>query len=462
MTDTHTLSQELSDFISRTHFDDLPDGVAQAIIFALLDTVAVTAVGAATATVEPLQSVARRYGGAPMSTVIGTDLRTDAAWAAQLNGAAGHALDYDDQSWTIGGHPSVVLLPAVLALAEANSLSGRDLIRAYALGFECASVVGRSVNPEHYGHGWHTTGTVGTVGAACASAALLGLDDAARVNAIAAGATTATGLRQNFGTDLKPFHAGNAARAGVVAAEIGGAGIVGSPAVLDGRWGFLNVFMPGDEPGQHHPAGGELGKHWDLLDPGIATKLFPSCGATHPGIGVMLDLRREGLRADAVRHIRVRVVDMTARILENPRPRTGLEAKFSMEYCIARALLSGPPALDHFAELAVGDPQVIALLERTEMIVDPELTASWVWGTPRATVVEVELTSGEVLTRRGDLPPGSPGNFDVEMLRAKFEDCLRRTRLVRSSGQIWELVSGLVDCPDVRELGRLLQVDTDG
>ena len=432
----------LARFVAQTSYDDLPPDVVEAVKFVVLDTIGVTAAGASTPTARKITSLAQAYGGSAVSSIIGRDVKCDPAWAAIVNGVAGHQMDYDDQSWSIGGHPSVVLLPAILALAEARGLSGRDVIRAYALGFECASVVGRAVNPDHYGHGWHTTGTVGAVGSTCASAALLGLDVSQIVNAIALGASSAAGLRQNFGTDGKSFHAGNASRSGVIAAELAARGFGGDPEILEGRWGFFNVFSPAplrDRPSQ----GGRLGQEWDLLLPGVATKVFPSCGATHPAIGAILELRDKGLRAQDVKRIDVRVVDMTARILDHHRPKTGLEAKFSMEYCIARALVSGSVVLDHFLDRNVVQPDVTSIVERTVMTVDPVLTAEWVWGTPRATELAVERNDGEILRNRADLPPGSPGNFDRDMLNAKFDDCLRRNPLVGSPGEIATIVDHL-------------------
>lgn len=445
----------LATFIADTTYDDLPAEVVEVVKWAVLDTLAVTVAGVPEPTHRAVASLAAAYGGPAQSTVIGRSLRCDPAWAALVNATTGHALDYDDQSWTMGGHPSVVLLPSTLALAESRGTSGRELIRAYALGFECGSLVGSTVNPEHYGHGWHTTGTVGSVAAACASAALLGLDEHQTVQATA-GASSAAGLRQNFGTGIKPLHAGNAARAGVLAAELAARGFEGNAEILEGRWGFFNVFTPAPIAEREPRPRIELGTSWHLVEPGIATKVFPACGATHPGIGAVLELRERGLRAEDVESIEVRVVDMTARILENHRPATGLEAKFSMEYCLARALVSGTVSLDHFLDEAVRDEAVNALIARTRMEVDPVLTKEWVWGTPRATEISVTLRDGQRLAARADLPPGSPGNFRPDALEAKVTDCLGRSPVVGSQDEITAAVAALDTLADVRELTALL------
>jgi len=294
------------------------------------------------------------------------------------------------------------------------------------------------------------------VAASCAVAAILGLDDEETVNAISLGASSAAGLRQNFGTDIKPLHAGNAARSGVVSAKLAALGFEGDPKILEGRWGFFNVFSPPSPSGGASWPHIELGERWHIVDPGVATKAFPSCGATHPGIGAMLELRQKGLLPENVKRIDVRVVDMTERILEHHRPQTGLEAKFSMEYCLARALVSGSVELDHFLDEAVVEEDIVRLIERTHMEVDPVMTEEWVWGTPRATEVSVELEDGETMWNRADLPPGSPGNFPRDLLETKFEDCFRRTPVVGVAQDIVERIDHLEECEDIRELTAML------
>jgi 2-methylcitrate dehydratase PrpD/alkylation response protein AidB-like acyl-CoA dehydrogenase len=395
----------LAEFANKTAFSDLPTEVVDAVTWALLDTVAVTVAGVATSPGQAVLRLAREYSGQGRATVIGTDLRCDPAWAALVNGTTGHALDYDDQSWAMGGHPSVVLFPTVLALAEEVAATGQDLIRAYALGFEAAGLVGRTVNPDHYGHGWHATGTVGAVAAAVAASGLLDLDVDSTRTAISLAASSAAGLRQNFGTGAKPFHAGNAARSGVVAAKLAAHGLDADPQILDGRWGFFTVFTP---PGDRARPEVALGEEWHLLAPGIATKMFPSCGATHPGIGAMLELRSGGLRAMDVESIEARVVDMTERILEHHDPQTGLEAKFSLEYCLARTLVSGDVQLDHFTPEALREEEVRRLVARTKMVVDQRMTEEWVWGTPRAIELTVHCLDGTVREARADVPREAP------------------------------------------------------
>ena len=446
----------LARFVSSTRFENLPEEVVRVVKWVTLDTIGVTVAGSDSDVGRAVADLARDFGGRERATVIGTDLRCDPAWAALVNGTTGHQLDYDDQSWTMGGHPSVVLLPPLLALAEDRGAGGRDVILAYAVGFEVASFLGRSVNPDHYGHGWHATGTIGAVAAAAACASLLGLDEEQTRRAISIGASSSAGLRQNFGTSVKPFHAGNAARSGLVAAELARRGVDADQEIIEGRWGFVNVFTPSGE-GERSRDLITPGDPWHLIEPGAATKVFPACGATHPGIGAMLELRGKGLEPADVEAIEVRVVDMTERILEYHTPQTGLEAKFSLEYCLARALVSGAVELDHFLVDAVHEPAVTDLIGRTTMIVDPVLTKEWVWGTPRATEITVRLRDGGTMEARADLPPGSPGNFSPEMLQTKFRDCMRRVPVSGSADEVAGAIERLEELEDVATLMSLLR-----
>lgn len=449
-------THDFAAFVSGTTYDDLPAEVVQAVKWTILDTLAVTIAGLDTPAVRMLASWVARDAAEPRATALGLSFGCDPARAALLNGTSGHALDYDDYCFAMSGHPSVTLLPAALALAESRGLSGRDLIRGYAVGFEAAIMLSHTVNPHHYNHGWHGTGTIGTVGATCAAASVLSLPHEAVVRALGLGASSAAGLRQNFGTDAKPLHAGNAARSGVTAAELAELGFGADTNVLEGRWGFFHTFTDG--PRREWPKPGQdFGDPWSVLDPGITTKLFPSCGSTHAALGGILELRRQGLRAPDVVRIDVDVTDVAAGNLMYPHPRTGLEAKFSMQYCLARTLTSGALGLDDFSDEAVSNGDLDDLVTRIHCAEDPRLTAAYVWGSHRPAVLTVETSSGEVIQHRAESPPGSPGHFSRGELLAKVTDCLGRGDVVGTPDQIVEAVESLDSCTDLHELTGLFR-----
>jgi len=448
-------TDDIATFVAKTGYEDLPPEVVAAVKVVVLDTLAVSVAGAASPATVALADVLRDLGGASGDvTAIGLPQRLDAASAALVNGTTAHALDYDDYCFAMSGHPSVVLLPPLLALAERHGLGGRDVIRAYAVGFEAAVMVSHTVNPEHYGHGWHGTGTVGAVGAACAASSLLRLSVEQTTNAISIGASSAAGLRQNFGTDVKPLHAGNAARAAVMAAELAARGFVADGRILEGELGFFNAFTPGPHRFRSKPVH-DFAHPWSTVDPGITTKLFPSCGSTHASLGGILRLRAAGLRAEDVAHIDVGLTDISDGNLRYPRPRTGLEGKFSLQYCVARALTAGKLGLDDFTDESVRDESLQDLIGRIDKHSDESLNAEYVWGQPRPAMLTVRLYNGETLVNRSDAAPGSPGHLSTEMLHDKVADCMGRGRVVGKPADAIEAVARLDECADIRELTAL-------
>jgi 2-methylcitrate dehydratase PrpD len=208
------------DRVRLREFDDLPDDVVELARQCTLDWLAVTLAGSGEPVSRLVAAEVLDQGGAPQASLIGRPERVAAAHAALANGTAGHALDYDDVAGTFLGHPSAPVLPALLALAERGERSGRDVVAAFVAGFEAESLLGRTIVPGHYERGWHTTATLGTFGAAAACAHLLGLDEVRWAHAFGLAATQAGGLKASFGTMGKPFHAGRAAQAGLLAATL--------------------------------------------------------------------------------------------------------------------------------------------------------------------------------------------------------------------------------------------------
>src|SRR5207249_1325531 len=200
---------------------------------------------------------------------------TSATDAALANGTAAHALDYDDMCFVSLAHPSAPLVTSAWAAAEIAHASGRALLDAYVVGFEIEGRLGRAMNPRHYRRGWHCTSTLGTIGSAAACARLFGLDRARIAHALAIAASSASGLKENFGTMVKPLHAGLSARSAVLAAELARAGMTASAAAIDGPQGFLHAFD--SESPSLDAVIGDLGTRWEILDTGITVKLYPSC-----------------------------------------------------------------------------------------------------------------------------------------------------------------------------------------
>jgi 2-methylcitrate dehydratase PrpD len=418
-----------------------PSPAARAIAArAFLDTVGVALAGACEPAARCVQRVIAGDGGGPC-TVLGTALSGSAANAALANGTAAHALDFDDMCFVSLAHPSAPLVPAALAAAEVSGATGAALLDAYVVGFEIEGRLGRAMNPRHYQRGWHCTATLGTLGAAAAAARLFGLDLAQTTQALAIAASEASGLKENFGTMVKPLHAGLAARNGIVAAQLARAGLTASAAAIDGPQGLL-AAMDSERPSLVGIAD-DLGVRWEILDTGITVKLYPSCAGTHPTLDALLDLRRaHGFSADDVAAIEIGVDPIVPTILIHDRPSTGLEGKFSMPFCAAAAVVHGHVGIETFAAASLQDATVRAAQSRVTMRVDPAIDAA---ATPLTqSRVTVRLRDGRVLTADANGARGYPDRpASDEELAAKFLSCagaaLTRERACAALGTLRDI-----------------------
>jgi 2-methylcitrate dehydratase PrpD len=421
---------------------------------AVLDTVGVALAGA----IEPASRIVRTAlapSAKGESFAWGTDLRLSASDAALANGTAAHALDYDDMCFVSLAHPSAPLVPAVIATAEFSGGSGLDALDAYVVGFEVEARLGRVMNPRHYQRGWHNTSTLGAIGAAAAASRLLRLHSDAAAHAIAIAASEASGLKENFGSMVKPLHAGLAARNGVLAAMLGRAGMTASAHALDGPQGFLHAMDAEREDLAHEVA--DLGKRWEILDTGITVKLYPSCAGTHPTLDALLDLRaREKFTADDVDRIDIDVDPIVPTILLYDRPTSALEAKFSMPFCAAAAIVFGQVGIDTFDDGRIRDPRVAEMMAKTAMRVDPELGK----GVPALTeaCVHVHLKDGRTLVQAAHGARGYPERpaTDAE-LDAKFLACATRVLPPDKAQRALSYVRAFDAQQDVLPLGDLLR-----
>ena len=388
------------------------------------------------------------------NVVFGTHILTSPANAACANGTAAHALDFDDMCFVSLAHPSAPLVPACVAAAESVGESGRAALEAYVVGFEIEARLGRVMNPRHYERGWHCTSTLGTIGAAAACSRLLGLDADAAAHALAIAASEASGLKENFGTMVKPLHAGLASRNGVLAALLANRGMTASARAIDGTQGFLHAFD--SARGSLSEAAGDLDARWEILESGITVKLYPSCAGTHPTLDAVLDLRRrERFTADDVERVDVAVDSITPTVLIYERPLSGLEAKFSMPFCAAAAVALGEIGVDTFAAQSLDEPAVRSMMARITMSVDPSLDG----GGPPLTEsrVTIMLRDGRVLRQDAHGARGYPEQpASDEELAAKFTACAQRVLDESDTTRALRLLERLETLDDVRTLTRAL------
>lgn len=417
------LFEALGRWVAETGLDDMPAPVREVAKRAIVDCVGVTFAGATTPVGDILGRYVAATPGAREATLVGRSERVGVETAAFVNGAQGHALDFDDCTGSLGGHPSVVVLPAALAVAEARGATGADLLEAYVLGFEVAAKVGRSVNFVHYDRGWHPTATVAVFGATAAAAKLLGLGATATATALAIASSTAAGLKANFGTATKPLQAGRAAQNGVLAARLAAMGADANIGAFEHGQGFGELF---NGTGNYDPAKAveSLESPWDLVDPGLTVKRYPCCASTHGAADAALQLRDRVPDPGAIESVQVWTHPRRLRHTNRPVVATGFEAKFSVQYVVARALQSGGVGLRDFSEAAIGEGQVRSLMDRVVAEPMPEQR----WGVDHFPAeVAVTLTDGRRFEARVERPRGNgPAEAltDAE-LGAKFEDCCR-------------------------------------
>jgi 2-methylcitrate dehydratase PrpD len=342
--------------------------------------------------------------------------------ATIVNGVAGHALDYDDVNNTIGGHPSVPILPAIIALGEMLGASGKDLLLAYITGFETQARIGSAVNVYHYRKGWHPTATLGVFGAAAASARLLNLDAPHTATALAIAASLSSGIKANFGTMTKPLHAGHCSRNGLYAALMAKEGFTASHDAFEHPQGYFELF---NGAGNYHVE--KILANWanplDVLSPGIGLKQYPCCASTHSAIDATLVLReRHHLSPDRVKKIESITHAPALAHTNRPDPKTALDAKFSVQYCVARALMHGSVTFDHFADNALMQPELRSLLAKVEARTHAQLPKDM--GEHYQGVVNITTTDGQQFSARVDQPLRGPQNLaPPDRLEAKFKDC---------------------------------------
>src|SRR5438876_12253871 len=461
-----SLTDYVAGFVVATRATDIPADVMHLGKRSVIDGVGLALAGAASET----SAITRRYlaslgiASSSGSTVVGSDLRLPARFAAFANGVSIHADDYDDTQLAVAKdrvyglltHPTAPALPPVLALAERDQKSGRDLMTAYQVGVEVECKVAEAILPRHYQNGFHSTATCGAIGAAAGASRLLGLDVEATRRALSLAASQAGGLRENFGTMTKPFHAGRAAESGVVAAELAALGFTASPVGLEADRGFFRAAGGGYSADM---IDGKLGKPWTFAFPGVSIKPHPSGSLTHPGMSVMLDLiRRHDLRAESVKRVAVGTNHNMPNALIHHRPRNELQAKFSMEFCMAILLIERKAGLAQFTDEVVNRPDVQALLQRVDFGMHPDAEAAGF--DKMTTIIEVELDDGRTVKGAADFGKGSPANpMSDDELEEKFMECASWGGLDRSRAQrIIDLAWRIDELENIADLTRLLAV----
>jgi 2-methylcitrate dehydratase PrpD len=420
-------------------FESLPAEIIELSKQCLLDWLGVTIAGASEPLVEILVEQVKSEGGNPQASLIGRSEKVSLNQAALVNGAASHALDYDDVNLAIEGHPSVAVIPGLLALAECKESSGSDFIAAFTAGYETACRVGLLVGPGHYRRGFHATATVGSFGAAAACAHLLGLDKQQTAFALGIAGTQAAGLKAMFGTMCKPLHAGKAAQNGLLAASLAARRFDSRQDVLECEQGFAATQSQDFNP-EAALAEPQNGFHMRAN----LFKYHAACYLTHSAIESARRLRRQ-VSPDAIREVVVRVAEGCDKVCNIAEPCTGLQAKFSLRLTTAFALAGLDTALlETYSHAGCADPRLVALRDKVRV----ELVPGW-----RLTRTEVKalLGDGGVLAEEHDSSvPATDLPEQRRRLERKFRSLVDPVFGVNESNRLIALMNRLETLPSLR------------
>jgi 2-methylcitrate dehydratase PrpD len=455
------ITQEVARFVRSTRYRDIPHSVVQLARGFILDGLGVALAGSTDECARIVQTQIRQLDGRKQSMVLGTSRSAPTPKAALANGVAGHAMDYDDTQLSTSKeavyglltHPTTPVLAAALAVGEKENISGREFVLAYVLGVEVECRIADAIHPRHYQSGFHSTATMGGLGAAMAVGKILRCNEAQLLRTLGIAASMASGLRENFGTMTKPLHAGRAAENGVTAALLARDGFTAATNILEARRGFFNAMAGGYDENKIR---GRFGSPYFMMEPGISIKPYPSGSLSHPAQDLILDMAREhDLRAADIAAIEVGTNSNVPNALIYPMPKTALEGKFSIPFCMAIAVLERKAGIAQFQDRKVRDKKVIELMKRVTLYVDDELEKLG-YDQVRSRV-RVRLRSGKVIEGRYDVARGHPEKpMSWAELGDKFRDCAALALPARNIEVAIELIARIDTLANLRPLLRAL------
>ena len=443
-----SVSGKIARFIIDTSFEAIPDDVIDQSKFALADYLSVTYVGAKTDIADQVLKYVSTSELSGDCHIIGRLERSGVAGAILANGMISHILDFDDVGLTALNHPSATNAPVSLVLGQALGKSGKEVLRAFTLAVEGQHKLAAVLMPELTNRGWHTTSVIGTIGATVAASVLLGLDEQKIINALGIGASLATGIRANFGTMTKAYHAGLAAGNGYKAARMAMCGFTSSEFAFEGHDGFALAFA-GKKISEESI---DLGEPWDAQYAGFQFKKYPVCSSSHTAIDAFLELKKQhGFGWEEIEHVTSGVSEFAFRNLVFQNPQNALEAKFSMPYAIACSGVFGELTLENFCDDFLIDEKVRELMGKVDMVLDDAYKDQGILENEPA-IVYVDLVDGRKYSCQVDYALGTIRNpLNKNQLFRKFSDCIH-DRSPEDHNDLFETVFALDKVENVREL----------
>jgi 2-methylcitrate dehydratase PrpD len=457
------LTKHVAEFIVNTKFEEIPEDVLALGRKSILDGFGLALAGSGSVMAPLVRQYIEAFGSNPeKASVIGSGLKVPARFAAFANGIYIHGDDFDDtqlsaakdRAYGLLTHPTVTTLPPAFALCELGRRSGKDLTTAYHVGVEVECKIAEAISPRHYNDGFHSTGTLGTFGSAATCAKLRGLNVMQTTYALGIAAAEAGGLRPNYGTMTKPFHAGHAAESGTVAADLAAIGWTAAEDILEAPQGFFKAAGGGFDP---TAIVGRLGKPWTFASPGVSIKPYPSGSLSHPAMGEMFRLIQQyNIKPADVEKVDVGANHSMTTTLLHHRPTSALQAKFSMEFCLSILLLERKAGLKEFEDAVVQRADIQEMFRRVDFHVDPEAERA---GLDKMTsILNIRLKDGKVISGRAEYAKGSPANpISFDEVIDKFRGCAEFVKWPsQKTQQVIAFVKSLENAPDISKLAPLL------
>jgi 2-methylcitrate dehydratase PrpD len=454
------VTQALAAYVKDMRYEDIPEKAIDLAKMAFSDYVAVTIAGRDEEGPRILKEFIVEQGGIPECSVPGYNLKTTAAYAAMLMGTMGHVLDYDDVGYTMRGHPSVVIAPVIWALGDKYDITGRKALEAFLVGFEAGALIGKyTMAAKPYANSWHATKQVGVLCAAVTAGKILDLTvDQIRV-ALGIASSMSGGLKQNFGTMTKSFHAGIAVHDGVIAALLAQKGFTADLNILEAEFGLRSAFQSGDPPTEEAIIEMMEKKWWDILSGGgLALKKSPACYLGHHGIDAVIDLAvKEDINPEDVESLTIDAPEYVIRGLFYHDPQTGLEGKFSMEFFAAVALADRKAGLAQFTTEKV--QALKPLMKRVTAVTLEKETKLTTARENHATAI-FKLKDGRELRNTVRNPRGHPENpLTWEEFSAKYAECVGLHFCDEDVKKSEKLLRNLEDVAHFKDIAAILAKD---
>lgn len=447
------ITERIAKFVVETNDLHIPNEAFKVAKRCFVDTLGVALAGSKQPEVNIIEELVKGFGGNPESGVIASGFKTSIPLAAFANGTMAHALDYDDISTKFLAHPSVNLVPAILALGESKGISGKEVLLSYIIGFEVGANLGSIMGMTFFGRGWHATSILGSVGAAAAAAKILGIDVQETRMALGVAASLAGGLKINFGSMTKPLHTGNAAQNGILAALLAQKGFTANANAFDGPNGFCEVYTGTGCDLKHLEE--VIGKIWYIVSPGVKFKPYPCCGSVFGCVDAILELKRKySILSNQVTEIECRVSPLmleTGASIHSPM--TGQEGRFSLEYDMAIAIIDGELSLRQYTDEKVESPAAQELMRRVKTTFPKDIGM----GMEEPQEVVVKLKNGNQYSCKVEKHKGTAENpLSDEELFSKFKDCASLALNQKGVDEALNLLSHLDEMKDISNLMELL------